>query len=314
MDIQEVILKILDQKEAGAEYKQLKDWKEDTAENLKLYQEINKIVEEGHNLSDYKEYNVESGYARFKKQIATPSRSWLAYLAAALILAGVAYFIFSGEKETIITPQAYLAETAVEAIDLRDGSTITLNVGAELNELSDFAKVRNVQLNGEAFFDIKPDKERPFRIMLEDDTFVEVLGTSFNIINEGEILKVVVETGHVELHTNGRSISLTKGFVAERVNGSIVKYKKTADNYLSWKNKTLVYKNTPINDVLSEISSHFGTDLTISQAVQNSDCNLSSTFNTESLDQILSELSKVIELSYNKKKDGSYTIKDIKCE
>lgn len=315
MDIQEVILKVINKKEAGAEYQQLKEWKEETHENLKLYQEINKIVEEGSNLKDYKEYNVESGYQRFKQEISPKSKSWLIYAAAALLLVTGSYFLFNTNTTTeSVTPQEYLAEANVTDLALNDGSSVTLNVGSELKELSDFSKIRNVELNGEAFFDISPDKDKPFRIHLEESTFVEVLGTSFNIINDGTNLQVVVESGHVELHTDGKVISLTKGYAAERVKGSIVKYRKTKDNYLSWKNKQLVYKNAPIVTVLNDIGSHFKTELNLSQVIKSSDCNLSSTFETESIDQILLELSKLVQLSYSKKVDGTYSIQDIKCE
>lgn len=315
MDIQEVILKVINKKEAAAEYQQLNVWKEETAENLKLYQEINNIVEEGSNLSDYKEYNVESGYQRFKQEVTPKSKPWLAYAAIGIIVIAASYFFLNSNSDNnTITPQHYIAEAAVTNLALHDGSSVTLNVGSELKELSDFSKVRNVELSGEAFFDITPDKNKPFRIHLEENVFVEVLGTSFNIINDGANLKVVVESGHVELHTDGKVISLTKGFAAERVKGSMVKYKKTQDNYLSWKNDKLVYKNTPIAKVLKDISHHFKADLELSSAIQNSNCNLSSTFDTSSLDQILMELSKVVELSYTKQDDGSYSIEDIKCE
>lgn len=316
MDIQEVILKILRDEEASAEYRQLKEWKEETSENLKLYQEINKIVEEGNNLSDYKEFNVESGYARFKKQISKSPYSKVGILVMVLLLLGGALYILShhSKHDEPQKPQSYIAENIVEEVNLNDGSTITLNEGARLSELSDFSTIRNVSLIGEAFFDIAPDKEKPFRIILNEEIYVEVLGTSFNIINNESNLEVVVESGLVELHFNGRAISLTKGYAAKKEKGSIVKYKKSADNYLSWKTQKLVYKNTPITDVLEDISKHFDIKLNISDAIYKSKCNLSSTFQTHNLDQILNELTKLVSLSFSKQDDGSYAIKDIQCE
>jgi len=316
MDIQEVILKILNKKDAAAEYEKLNEWKSETEENLKLYQEISKIVEEGDQLSDYKEYNVESGYTRFKKQIAGPSNGWMKYAAVGLLLIVGGYFLLNNNAEGTINsePETYIAENAVQPVDLKDGSIITLNEGATVTELSDFSKIRNVELKGEAFFDINPDKNRPFRVKLNDDVYVEVLGTSFNIINTDDRLDVTVESGHVELKVLGRTISLYKGDGVELLNDSYVKYKKDKSNYLSWMNNELVFKNTPISSVLKDLSSHFKTNFEVSDNVNNSDCDLSSTFNTESLDQIMAELSKILELSFTKEKDGSYLIKDIKCK
>jgi len=309
-------LKILNKKEAAAEYEQLNEWKAETEENLKLYQEISKIVEEGDQLSDYREYNVDSAYARFKKQIASPSNGWLKYVAIGLLLVAGGYLLFNSNKEIKANdaPATYMAENAIQPVDLKDGSTITLNTGAVVTELSDFTKIRNVELKGEAFFDISPDKNRPFRVKLNNDTFVEVLGTSFNIINTEDQLDVSVESGHVELKALGRTISLYKGDAVELVEDSLVKYKQNTTNYLSWLNKELVFKNAPISAVLDDLSSHFHTDFNVSSAVKNSECDLSSTFNTESLDQIMLELSKIVELSYTKETDGSYLIKDINCK
>jgi len=309
-------LKILNKKEAVAEYDQLNEWKAETEENLKLYQEISKIVEEGNQLSDYREYNVDSAYARFKKQISGSSNAWMKYAAIGLLLVVGGYFLLSGNNENKINqaPATYMAENAVQPVDLKDGSTITLNTGAIVTELSDFSKVRNVELKGEAFFDISPDKNRPFRVKLNDETFVEVLGTSFNIINTEDQLDVSVESGHVELKAFGRSISLYKGDAVELVEDSLVKYKHKTSNYLSWMNNELVFKNASIASVLDDLSNHFEANFNVSSNVKNSDCDLSSTFNTESLDQIMAELSKIVELSYTKETDGSYLIKDIKCK
>lgn len=317
MDIQEVILKILNKKEAVAEYEQLKVWKAETEDNLKIYQEINNIVEQGNNLKDYRDYNIESGYTRFKKQISnSSSNSWMKYVAIGLILSFGAYYLLNSNTESIneVTPQIYQAENTIKPVELMDGSTITLNSGAVVSEMTDFTKIRQVELKGEAFFDISPDKDRPFRVKLKDDLFVEVLGTSFNIINTEDQFDISVESGHVELKTLGRTISLYKGDAVKLYKGTYAKYKQKSNNYLSWMNKELTFKNMPINAVLNDVSSHFKANFELSSKVKNSDCNLSSSFSTENLDQILEELSKIVELSYTKEQDGSYLIKDITCK
>lgn len=316
MDTQEIILRILNKKEAVAEYEQLNKWKDETSENLKLYQEISKIVEEGDQLSEYREYNVESGYARFKKQISSPTNGWIKYAAIVLLLAIGGYYMLNNtpDKNIDSAPQIYQAENSIQPVDLNDGSIITLNSGAIVTELSDFSKVRNVELKGEAFFNVSPDKDRPFRVKLNNEVYVEVLGTSFNIINTEDQLDVSVESGHVELKALGRKISLYKGDAVKYIDGTFVKYKQNSNNYLSWKDGKLVFKNVSISDVLDDVSSHFEINFNLSNKVKNSDCNLSSTFDTESLDQIMEELSRIVELSYAKEKDGSYLIQDIKCK
>ncbi len=317
MDIQEVILKVLNKKDAAAEYEQLKVWKAETEDNLKIYQEINNIVEQGNHLKDYKEYDVESGYARFKNQISDSTNGWIKYAVAGFILCIGAFYLINNSLKTTteeITPQIYQAENTIKPFDLKDGSTITMNTGAVVTEMTDFTKIRQVALSGEAFFDIQPDKSRPFRVKLDDDLFVEVLGTSFNIINTENEFNITVESGHVELKTLGRTISLYKGDAVKLHEDTLVKYKQKTSNHLSWMKKELTFKNAPITAVLDDVSAHFETSFDVSSKVANSDCNLSSTFNTESLQQIMVELSKMVELSFTKEKDGSYIIEDIRCK
>lgn len=316
MDLQSLILKILNKEVAAAEYEQLKVWKAETEENLALYQEINKIVEEGPNLKDYREFNTEAGYQKFTSRIGNSlSNNWLKIAVAMLLIALGAYYIgLNSNKSDKVEPSTYVAENIGQEFILQDGSSIALNQETTIEETSDFEKIRKVNLTGEAFFDIARDVDKPFQITLSESEYVEVLGTSFNIKNTTDQLEITVASGKVAFHTLDRDIILSKGDAVKKIDGTYVKYKATNDNYLSWLNKKLVFNDIPVAKALEDICKHFNIDYSIQSPIEGSDCNLSTTFKTESLDQILAELSKVVSLDYIKNDHGIYTFNNINCE
>ena len=92
-----------------------------------------------------------------------------------------------------------------KAVTLPDGSTVYMNAGARLSYSKQFGrKNREVQLTGEAFFDVTPDKKRPFSISA-GNAVIRVLGTSFNVnsSNKENQVEVYVSTGIVELSESG---------------------------------------------------------------------------------------------------------------
>lgn len=64
---------------------------------------------------------------------------------------------------------------------LSDGTRVCLNSQSRLTYPVVFdSKERVVELEGEAYFDVEEDAERPFLIKIKDAA-VKVLGTSFNV-------------------------------------------------------------------------------------------------------------------------------------
>ncbi len=87
--------------------------------------------------------------------------------------------------------------------ELADGSIITLQPGSVMNYPRQFAAAkREVYLQGEAFFEVSKNKNRPFYVYCEN-MVAHVLGTSFNIKADkfhGKV-EVMVRTGKVEIYT-----------------------------------------------------------------------------------------------------------------
>ena len=90
-------------------------------------------------------------------------------------------------------------------ITLPDGTIVHLNSESKLTYTPEFnGKLREVSLEGEAFFEVTPNKEKPF--IVKTSVFdVEVLGTSFNVsvYNDENIVETALIEGKVKLTMNG---------------------------------------------------------------------------------------------------------------
>lgn len=150
-------------------------------------------------------------------------------------------------------------------VPLPDGSRIFLNRNSELTYSTRFGKGgRNVELTGEAFFEIAPDASKPFSIDAGNAS-VRVVGTSFNVItkNNDEAVEVFVKTGKVMLSDNSGSgsIALDPGYIGTMAKGKPVKTLNKNPNYLSWNTGLLVYNGQTLDVVISDLKRVYNMDI-----------------------------------------------------
>jgi ferric-dicitrate binding protein FerR (iron transport regulator) len=153
---------------------------------------------------------------------------------------------------------------------LEDGSFVHLNAVSSISYPQEFDdKNREIEILGEAYFDIERDEARPFKIKVKDYS-VQVLGTSFNIkaYDDEEDFSVTVESGTVKVLLNQDDLEpviLTKGqklvFSAEtnEINVATV----NSENELSWRKGIFRFNETPMSEVEKMIERWYGVDLII---------------------------------------------------
>lgn len=142
---------------------------------------------------------------------------WLKIAAAIVVMVGVAV-IFKNNPKDAIPKVSLITHFSTEGgekkkITLPDGSVVLLNAKSVLTVDKNFNdKNREVNLVGEAFFDVKHNKNKPFKVHTEDFD-INVLGTSFNVkIYPGEATsETVLIKGLIVMEgkgTKGSSITL----------------------------------------------------------------------------------------------------------
>lgn len=310
MDIDKIILKSLNQEASLKEYEQLEIWKQESQSNLDF---INSIMDKNTpQNTTYKNFDKDSAWSSVEKKMKKPRPSILTLAILFLVGAAIGYGLYSlifGERAIDL----YKTETAIENIHLADNSEIWLNTQSSLHIDSEFDNARKVALDGEAYFHVEADKTNPFVISLGNEEFIKVVGTSFNVVNDGEAFDLTVYSGVVELHAQGRVIELRKKDRVTRVNGSLTKYQDNNPNVTSWKNNELVFEDTSLEKVLEDVARHYKVNIKTADNLNFSNCSLRSRFKDQSIDEVMAELKNIFKLQYSK--DAKvFTVTDLNCE
>lgn len=238
-------------------------------------------------------------------------------IAAILVLAiGLGYYFKLGQESPLISYTTAVGEQLT--VTLPDNSTVWLNENSSLIVSDQFnVDARNVQLNGEGFFEISRDEGKPF-IITNALTQVEVLGTSFNVEAYPEMpnVQVDVATGIVafsEISEKEKRIILKKGMrgIFDKNSKSLESGISTNANFLSWKTKKLEFKDAALSQVVQDLEEYFGVKIKIANTDLNG-CRFTSSFEDPSIEDVLEILTITLDISF-KKVDAGYIIDGRGC-
>ncbi len=188
-------------------------------------------------------------------------------------------------------------------VQLADGSTINLNAESSIKYPVQFNKnIREVYIEGEAFFTVVKDKSKPF-VVHADNITTTVLGTSFNISaykNEHNILIALV-TGKVLVEdAESNKMVLTPGLMAS-YNKEIKKgFEKSTFNFnevIGWKDGILSFKEATLAQVFTNLERWYGVTITVDKTIDLEGKYIGS-FQNEPLSNILDAFSMVENYKY----------------
>ncbi|MDL2302921.1 FecR domain-containing protein [Dysgonomonas sp. OttesenSCG-928-D17] len=174
--------------------------------------------------------------------------------------------------------------------ELSDGSKVWLNQSSAIRYPETFSgNTREIYPEGEAFFDIAPDAKKPF-IIHANNTQTRVVGTSFGIraVAESNEVIVTVSTGIINFSTEGKSdhVELRQGEqgICKPEEQKLEKNTNPDPNYLAWKTKVMVFKQSTLAEVARVIEDVYHTPVTVDSAI--ADLEITSTFDQLSLDEV----------------------------
>jgi transmembrane sensor len=233
-------------------------------------------------------------------------RTFIRAAAAVLVIAGLGLTMLYLNNSGALTGNIIIAANANERnieVPLPDGSKVYLNRNARLSYNKNFGKsTRNVELKGEAFFDIKRDPSKPF-IIDAGKASVKVLGTSFSVLtnNSANAVEVFVKTGTVMVSDNSgaQSLVLESGFIGTMDSKSSSKILNENPNYLSWNTDLLVFEKKPLSVVFSDLKKVFDIDI-VSDDPDILNLPLTTTFEKEPQDTIIRVICSTFSGSYTK--------------
>lgn len=189
-------------------------------------------------------------------------------LAATVLLAltTTLYAVLSPTRDDYSTPTGGLA-----LVPLQDGSKLTLSTASRV-QVSMTEHERRVELKeGEAFFEVAHDTERPFVVRAGDQTITAV-GTQFSVRREANDVRVVVTEGRVRVERDAvaNSASLLAAGAIARTEGGVVRMEKRtpveAQELLSWRSGYLTFDETTLADAVAEFNRYSSRKVVIDDA------------------------------------------------
>ena len=192
----------------------------------------------------------------------------------------------------------YMAYDIPQTFTLPDSSSVTLAPGATLR-LQRHKDNRLVQMTGKVYFNVRHDDRAPFRVDAGSG-FVKVLGTRFQVDSRDPI-SVSVVSGKVlfsAIRSGEEALILTKGqsAVLDPAASKPVEITPKHPNPAAWATGEYIYDNTPLPEVLSELSEYYDVTLVAFDAGHSSgeSRSLSGEFSTSSLPEILNLINSAL--------------------
>lgn len=245
-------------------------------------------------------------------------RNAAAIFILGLILPVIYYttFISSKEKQQLVYYKESLSNEKVKKVMLSDGTAVWLMSGSTINYPSSFNgdKTRNVEVNGEAFFEVAKDTKHPFIVDL-GKVGLRVVGTSFYVMNYSDEnrIEVVLKTGKVALYEGeydpgkefvymepGQLAAYTRGKTGFSISPTY------ADKYTSWTNGKLIFNDDPLDEVLKRLGRWYNVTIEIKDTTV-SRFPFTTTIENENLDQIIELLQYATPFKYTKTKVNGET-------
>ena len=238
--------------------------------------------------------------------------------ATFLLFVFSAYFLFEAvipkEKEEVVTAievtkiHKKVAVGEKLKLTLPDKSEVIVNSLSTISFDSDFGvRNRDIELDGEAFFSVAPDKEKPFRVKTGTVT-TTALGTSFNaFVRESEI-KIALTEGKVNVGNESQLLTLVPGemvSVQEKDPVNLKKGKFDPVKTTLWKEGKIQFQSKPFREILSSLEKWYGVRFVTNA---NDNRKVTGLFNNESLKDFLTGLSFSLDFEYEIK-DKTVTIK-----
>lgn len=192
----------------------------------------------------------------------------------------------------------YAAYDIAQTFTLPDSSSVTLAPGSTLR-LQKHKDKRLVQMTGKVYFNVRHDDRAPFRVNAGSG-FVKVLGTRFQVDSRDPI-SVSVVSGKVlfsAIRSGEEALILTKGqsAVLDPAASKPVEITPKHPNPAAWATGEFIYDNTPLPEVLSELSEYYDVTLVAFDAGRSSgeSRRLSGEFSTSSLPEILNLINSAL--------------------
>lgn len=296
-------------------------WASVSADNQRLFDEAELFAKDLKGLAIYRNattVTADQSWERFKKdnkiRAMRPSgrSQWLRYAASVLITMGAVIGIYYFQQ--LPQDQMIASTETVQELTLPEGSTIALNTGSQITYQEPFQNnERRVRLQGEGYFDITSDPNKPF-VVEAGQAEIRVLGTKFYIDQSDDAIEVKVEEGKVLVSYKDQHqlLQQDEGITLDLKTEVMADSEEDVTGVQTfWKTRRLAFRLTPLDEVVKVVSEAYNTQVQLNGPATG--CELTVTFENEPLENVLAVIAGTLnyELTQNQ---GVYTLTGDGCQ
>lgn len=307
----DLLVKYLLGETTAAENREAERWINENEANRTYYADFKLIWQESERIAENSNPDEDGAWMRLQNRIAKNNEqqiqplkpaskyTWLKIAASLLLISTIGYFaynqFFGTELINNITGSALTQ-------NLPDGSSVTLNSNSQISYPNHFSGgQRLVQLSGEGFFKITPDKTKPFIIKIKTVT-VSVVGTSFNVKNIKGKTEVIVETGIVKVNSHGKQVLLHPGqkVIADENSNDLIIRETRGSLYNYYITRSLICDRTPLYELVDKLNQVYGSNIQIANK-QLHDLPITTVFKGQTLQQVLNVIAETFKIKVENK-------------
>src|SRR5438552_1310574 len=256
------------------------------------------------------ESSVDAAWANAQRALEVPRqpRRSRRLLSVALAAAAVVVAMIGGRGVLRRTPQwREYATTAAQrmVVRLQDGTLVTLAPKSRVRYAADYGRARReLYLDGEAYFQVTPDSQRPLRVHTAASV-TEDLGTAFVVRAYADQVatEVVVAEGRVALWRADTAAASRPALLLgardlgrlEQGGGATVRRGVDLARQLAWTRGVLSFDGTPLGEVVRTLERWYNVEIRVADSALAAR-RLTATFQNESIDLVLQRIALTVGL------------------
>jgi transmembrane sensor len=245
---------------------------------------------------------IEGRLAATELQSPVKGRVRTMWLAAAGVAAAIAisWMVLLPNNRVI----RQVTETAAtKSVTLPDGSTADMNLLSSLTYSEDWSDNRVVELNGEAFFEVKKGSRFEVKTPMG---LVTVLGTSFNVFSRDNDMHVACVTGKVSVQQGQEQVVITPGQKVEWVEGHL-KVSEFNTSQKSWRDGVFYFENVALAAIVKEMERQFQIQVVCDEEI-NQMIGMTTNFSKENMEMAFQTVGTPAGLEFVPMGDRSYRL------
>lgn len=226
--------------------------------------------------------------------------------------------LYEGNGKEIVYNSVSTPKGRKYHVTLPDSSIVWLNASSSIRYPTTFVDdVRRVEIKGEAYFEVARNKQKPFRLLVNDRAEIEVLGTSFNVnaYDNEPSLNTTLITGSVKVFSGQTDAQVLKpgqqGQIPNAPQDAAGKKRIRVidhvqlDKVLAWKNDLFYFEGLSLKEIMRQAERWYNIEVEYKNGAGDNSGFVGKMTRDVSLDQFLESLS---DLGVNYKLKGRTVI------